>query len=73
MPKFTFSRVQRVEIELKRQPTDEELRILLGRDEDATMFDLPEDLIDWDTELVIDEDYSDNVHVRIPKNIYSEK
>jgi hypothetical protein len=65
--KLTFSRTQKVEVELKREPTIEELKILLGKDNESTMFDLPEDLIDWDNENVVDEDYSSNTNIYIPK------
>jgi hypothetical protein len=65
--KLKFSRVQEVEVELKREPTIEELKILLGKDIEATMFDLPEDLIDWDSEYVVGEDYSSNTNIYIPK------
>ena len=65
--KLKFSRVQEVEVELKREPTIEELKILLGKDIEASMFDLPEDLIDWDSEDVVGEDYSSNTNIYIPK------
>ena len=65
--KLKFSRVQEVEVELKREPTTEELKILLGKDIEASMFDLPEDLIDWDSEDVVGEDYSSNTNIYIPK------
>lgn len=65
--KLKFSRVQQVEVELKREPTIEELKILLSKDDESTMFDLPEDLINWDSEDVVGEDYSDNYHAYIPK------
>lgn len=62
-----FSRVQRVQIELLREPTDKELDILLGKDDNLNMFCLPIDLINFDDEEVINEDYSSNVHIYIPK------
>jgi len=31
------------------------------------MFSLPDDLIDFDTEDILEEDYSSNYHVYIPK------
>ena len=65
--KLKFSRTQEVEVELLREPTAEELKILLGKDNEATMFDLPEDLINWDSEKVIGEDYSSNTNIYIPK------
>jgi hypothetical protein len=65
--KLKFSRVQEVEVELKRDPTVEELKILLGKDSEATMFDLPKDLIEWDSEEVVGEDYSSNRHIYIPR------
>ena len=65
--KLKFSRVQEVEVELKREPTIEELKILLGKDIEASMFDLPEDLIDWDSEDVVGEDDSSNTNIYIPK------
>jgi hypothetical protein len=64
-----FTRTQEVEVELKREPTDEELKILLGKDNELNIFDLPKDLINWDTEEVIGEDYSSNCNVYIPKPI----
>ena len=67
MAKIIFSRTQKVQIELKRTPTDEELKILLGKNEDESMFDLPEDLIDFDAEEILEEDYSSNYHAYIPK------
>ena len=67
MAKIIFSRTQKVQIELKRTPTDEELKILLGKNEDENMFDLPEDLIDFDAEEIIEEDYSSNYYAYIPK------
>lgn len=65
--KLKFSRTQEVLVELKRQPTDEELKILLGKHDEENMFSLPEDLIDWDSEDIVGEDYSSNLHVYIPK------
>jgi hypothetical protein len=65
--KLKFSRVQEVEVELKREPTKEELKILLGKDNEATMFDLPEDLINWDSENVVNEDYSSHCNIYIPR------
>jgi hypothetical protein len=65
--KLKFSRTQEVEVELLREPTSEELKILLGKDREATMFDLPEDLIHWDNEEVVGEDYSSNCHAYIPR------
>jgi len=56
--KLKFSKVQEVEFELKREPTIEELKILLGKENETTMFDLPEDLIDWDSEDVVESEYS---------------
>ena len=68
MSKLAFSRVQRVEVELKREPTKEEVMILEGKDEYLTMFDLPEDLINWDDEEVVDEDYSSGITRDIPRS-----
>jgi glyceraldehyde-3-phosphate dehydrogenase/erythrose-4-phosphate dehydrogenase len=65
--KLKFSRVQEVEVELKRDPTVEELKILLGKDSEAIMFDLLKDLIEWDSEEVVGEDYSSNRHIYIPR------
>lgn len=65
--KLKFSRTQEVEVELKREPTIEELKILLGKDVEENMFSLPDDLIDWDSEDVLGEDYSSNIHIYIPK------
>jgi hypothetical protein len=65
--KLKFSRTQEVEVELLREPTAEELKILLARDTEATMFDLPEDLINWDSEEVIGEDYSSHYNVYVPR------
>jgi len=65
--KLKFSRTQEVEIELLREPTAEELKILLSRDSEATMFDLPEDLINWDSEEVVGEDYSSNYYAYVPR------
>lgn len=62
-----FSRVQEVKVELKRKPTHEELKILLGKDNETTMFDLPEDLIDWNSEDVVGEDYSSHCNIYIPR------
>ena len=65
--KLKFSRTQEVQVELLREPTHEELKILLGRDNNASMFDLPDDLIDRDSEEVIGEDYSSNTNIYIPR------
>ena len=65
--KLKFSRTQEVQVELFREPTDEELKILLGRDNETNMFDLPNDLIDWDSKEVIGEDYSSNTNIYIPR------
>lgn len=58
MKRLIFERWQKVSIELKREPTNEELKILLGKDEDENMFSLPDDLIDWNDEEILEEDYS---------------
>jgi hypothetical protein len=65
--KLKFSRTQEVQIELLREPTVEELKILLGKDIESNMFDLPDDLIDWDSEEVVGEDYSSNYFAHIPR------
>ena len=62
---LTFNRVQSVEVQLKRIPSIEEITVLLGEDDELTMFDLPDDLIDWKTEEIIGEDYSSNVRTFI--------
>lgn len=54
--KLIFNRLQTVEVELIRSPTDEEEKILLGKYDSESMFDL--DIIDWESEEVVDEDYS---------------
>lgn len=54
--KLIFNRLQTVEVELIRSPTDEEEKILLGKYDSGSMFDL--DIIDWESEEVVDEDYS---------------
>ena len=54
--KLIFNRLQTVEVELFRSPTDEEEKILLGKYDSESMFDL--DIIDWESEEVVDEDYS---------------
>lgn len=54
--KLIFNRLQTVEVELIRSPTDEEEKILLGKYDSESMFDL--DIIDWESEEVFDEDYS---------------
>lgn len=54
--KLIFNRLQTVEVELIRSPTDEEEKILLGKHDSESMFDL--DIIDWESEEVVDEDYS---------------
>ena len=56
--KIRFGRKQYIEIELKRNPTKEETQILLGKDEEKSMFELPLDLIDFDNEEIVEEDYS---------------
>ena len=58
--KLKFYRVQTVEVELTRKPTSDEIKILKGQDDEKTMFDL-EGLVNFDTEDVIDEDYSNDV------------
>ena len=68
MTKLIVHRAQRVEVELKREPTKEEIRILEGKDENLTMFDLPEDLINWDDEEVVDEYYISVIHHNIPRS-----
>ena len=65
--KFKFYRVQEVEVELTRQPTKEEIKILQGKDDEQTMFDL-EGLVNFDSEEVINEDYSNSVTQHIPYN-----
>jgi hypothetical protein len=67
--KLIFYRIQTVEVSLKREPTEKEKAILRGEDVDSelTMFDL-DDLIDWDTEEVVNEDYSNDVWQHIPFN-----
>jgi hypothetical protein len=54
--KLIFNRLQTVEVDLTRTPTEEEEKILLGKSEDKSMFDL--DIIDWESEEITDEDYS---------------
>ena len=65
--KLLFTRTQEVEIELLRQPTKEEKKILLGQDKETNMFELPEDLINFDKEYIKGEDYSQNCYVYIPE------
>lgn len=65
MQKLIYYRVQKVEVPLLRTPTPAEEYILLGKSKNETMFDLPEDLINWD-EVVVDEDYSSTATVAIP-------
>jgi hypothetical protein len=67
MTKLIFERWQKVEVELKREPTQDERKILLGKDEDNNMFSLPDDLIDWDTEEAVEEDYSAPVNIQTKK------
>ena len=40
-------------VELKREPTEEELDLINDQTE-GSMYDTPDDLIDWETEDVID-------------------
>ena len=61
-----FQRAQTVEVELLREPTLEEMKILLGKDENASMFDL-ENIIDWDKEEIINEDHSFETFVKLEK------
>ncbi len=68
MTKLIFHRVQTVQIELLREPTEHEKLILLNKVEDENMFSLPNDIINWDDEEIIGEDYSTNIHVYIPEN-----
>ena len=68
MSKLIFQRIQKVEVKFKREPTEEEMRILEGKDENLTMFDLPEDLLNWDNEEIVDEDYSCGISIDIPKS-----
>ena len=65
--KLKFYRVQEVEVELTRKPTKEEIKILKGKDDEQTIFDL-EGLVNFDSEEVINEDYSNDVHQYIPFN-----
>lgn len=48
-------------------PTAEEMTILLGVHDNENIFSLDDDLIDWENEEIIEEDYSSNVHTFIPK------
>lgn len=66
MATLTYNRVQTVEVKLKRQPTEDEIKILLWNGNE-NMFSLPLDLIDFDEEVVINEDYSFNCYPYIPK------
>lgn len=68
MKELSVQRVQRVEVKFKREPTEEEMRILEGKDENLTMFDLSEDLLNWDNEEIVDEDYSCGISIDIPKS-----
>jgi len=65
--KLKFYRVQEVEVELTRKPTQNEIKILEGKDDSLTMFDL-ESLVNYDNEEIISEDYSNNVHQYIGYN-----
>lgn len=65
--KLKFYKTQTIEVELKRKPTKEEIKILEGKDDELTIFDI-DDLIDWNSEEVIDEDYSNNVQPYIGFN-----
>lgn len=40
-------------VELKREPTEEELDLINDKTE-GSMYDTPDDLIDWETEDVVD-------------------
>jgi hypothetical protein len=62
---LVFNRVQSIEVQLKRIPSTEEITILLGEDDELTMFDLPDDLIDWESEEIIGEDYSSDIKTYI--------
>lgn len=64
---YKFTRTQTVHLELKRMPTAEEMTILLGVHDNENIFSLDDDLIDWENEEIIEEDYSSNVHTFIPK------
>ena len=66
MKKIKVYRIQEVTFNLKREPTPKEKRILEGRDEEFSLFDL--DIVDFDSEEVISEDYSNNVSQYIPFN-----
>ena len=69
--KLIFERWQKVSVNLKRKPTNAELYILKGNSKNETIFDLSDDLIDWDSEEVLEEDYSDT-YIKVNKT-YIEK
>lgn len=64
MNHIIYYRKQKVQAPLLREPNQEELKILLGKDDDASMFDL--DIVDFEKEEVLDEDYSSGRCVMIP-------
>lgn len=72
MKKLIFYRVQRVEVPLLREPNTIEEYILLAKDDNATMFDVSEGLLEFEKEEVIDEDYSSGITVNIKKPIIEE-
>jgi len=43
-------------VELKRVPTNEEIN-LINHSTEGSMYDTPDDLIDWETEYVYDADH----------------
>lgn len=61
-----FERKQTVEVQLLREPTINERQILLGNNNDVTMFDIQDGLINWHSEEIVDEDHSVG-HTKIKK------
>jgi len=62
---LVIERIQRIEIPiLVDELTQEETDILLGRNENVSIFDT-EDILDWDNEIIVDEIYclENNNHV----------
>ena len=70
--KLQFERWQRVKVTLLREPTNLELLVLNGKTTEVSLFDLPDDLIDWETEEIIEEDYSQEYSPTINKPKYIE-
>lgn len=63
--KIVFWRCQKVEAPLLRVPDEEEIDILKGNDDSVSMFDL--NIVDFDKEEVVDEDYTFETFIKLER------